>query len=143
MKKTWFSTRVCLRPDFDLILTDSETNFFSFLTGVTLSAAFCFCFFKTAGMLSTILNYLNKLNADVPRGLLNRLVFASLNRFGSKQNHRSREFYSNLEPIMDNISNVRLGPLPNDSPYMKPFRLYFEQNGRVKNWGELEKFLKN
>lgn len=23
---------------------------------------------------------------------------------------------------MDNISNIRLGPLPSDSPYMKPFR---------------------
>jgi len=35
---------------------------------------------------------------------------------------------------MDKITNVRLGPLPTDSPYMKPFRLYFNQNGREKNW---------
>ncbi|CRK94971.1 CLUMA_CG008459, isoform A [Clunio marinus] len=35
---------------------------------------------------------------------------------------------------MDKVSNVRVGPLPNDSPYMKPFRLYFKQNGKEKNW---------
>ena len=40
---------------------------------------------------------------------------------------------------MDNISNVRVGPLPNDSPYMKPFRLHFNQNGREKNWGKIIK----
>lgn len=37
---------------------------------------------------------------------------------------------------MDKISNVRLGPLPADSPYMKPFRMYFNHNGMEKNWGE-------
>lgn len=37
---------------------------------------------------------------------------------------------------MDNISNVRVGALPADSPYLKPFRLHFNQNGREKNWGK-------
>lgn len=41
---------------------------------------------------------------------------------------------------MDKISNVRVGPLPADSPYMKPFRLLFNQNGTEKNWGEFYKF---
>jgi hypothetical protein len=41
---------------------------------------------------------------------------------------------------MDNITNVRLGALPSDSPYMKPFRLHFSQNGREKNWGEIKIF---
>lgn len=36
---------------------------------------------------------------------------------------------------MDKITNVRVGVLPADSPYMKPFRLHFSQNGREKNWG--------
>ena len=35
---------------------------------------------------------------------------------------------------MENIKNVRRGPLPNDSPYLQPFRLYYEQNGVEKNW---------
>ena len=37
---------------------------------------------------------------------------------------------------MDRITNVQLGALPADSPYMKPFRLHFTQNGKEKNWGE-------
>lgn len=37
---------------------------------------------------------------------------------------------------MDNVSDVRLGPLPADSPYMKPFRLYYTQCGKEKNWGK-------
>lgn len=37
---------------------------------------------------------------------------------------------------MDSVDNVRVGPLPSDSPYMKPFRLYYVQNGKEKNWGK-------
>jgi len=36
---------------------------------------------------------------------------------------------------MDSVESIRLGPLPPDSPYMKPFRLYYVQNGKEKNWG--------
>lgn len=39
---------------------------------------------------------------------------------------------------MDSVSDVHVGPLPADSPYMKPFRLHFKQNGMEKNWGEKE-----
>ncbi|XP_070502833.1 uridine diphosphate glucose pyrophosphatase NUDT14-like [Chironomus tepperi] len=35
---------------------------------------------------------------------------------------------------MDSVENIRVGPLPADSPYMKPFRLYYIQNGKEKNW---------
>ncbi|KAH8384056.1 hypothetical protein KR009_011917 [Drosophila setifemur] len=39
---------------------------------------------------------------------------------------------------MENISKVWLGPLPEDSPYVKPFRLYYVQNGVEKNWDLLK-----
>ncbi|KAG5670229.1 hypothetical protein PVAND_000506 [Polypedilum vanderplanki] len=35
---------------------------------------------------------------------------------------------------MDNVTAVRVGKLPDDSPYMKPFRLYYTQCGKEKNW---------
>lgn len=31
-----------------------------------------------------------------------------------------------------------VGPLPADSPYVKPFRLYYVQNGVEKNWDLLK-----
>ncbi|XP_053945515.1 uridine diphosphate glucose pyrophosphatase NUDT14-like [Anastrepha ludens] len=39
---------------------------------------------------------------------------------------------------MDNITKMWMGPLPNDSPYVKPFRLYYVQNGVEKNWDLLK-----
>lgn len=39
---------------------------------------------------------------------------------------------------MENISKVWLGPLPADSPYVKPFRMYYVQNGVEKNWDLLK-----
>lgn len=35
---------------------------------------------------------------------------------------------------MEKISEIRFGPLPSDSPYVKPFRMYYVQNGKEKNW---------
>lgn len=40
---------------------------------------------------------------------------------------------------MDNVKDIKIGPLPADSPYMKPFRLYFTQCGKEKNWGSYKK----
>lgn len=37
---------------------------------------------------------------------------------------------------MENVSDVSIGPLPADSPYMKPFRLYYKQCNKEKNWGK-------
>ncbi|ALC46399.1 CG42813, partial [Drosophila busckii] len=39
---------------------------------------------------------------------------------------------------MENISKVWLGELPKDSPYVKPFRMYYVQNGVEKNWDLLK-----
>ncbi|XP_065072982.1 uridine diphosphate glucose pyrophosphatase NUDT14-like [Ochlerotatus camptorhynchus] len=39
---------------------------------------------------------------------------------------------------MDDISNVYYGPLPADSPYVKPFRFHFTQNGKQKSWDLLK-----
>lgn len=39
---------------------------------------------------------------------------------------------------MENISNIQIGPLPVDSPYVKPVRFYYEQNGVQKNWDLLK-----
>ncbi|XP_077297306.1 uridine diphosphate glucose pyrophosphatase NUDT14-like [Arctopsyche grandis] len=38
---------------------------------------------------------------------------------------------------MQDLQNVYVSPLP-DSPYVKPFRLNYQQNGMVKNWDLLE-----
>ena len=38
---------------------------------------------------------------------------------------------------MDNVTDIKVGPLPADSPYMKPFRLHFKQNGKARNWGKI------
>lgn len=39
---------------------------------------------------------------------------------------------------MENITKVWLGPLPADSPYVKPSRMYYVQNGVEKNWDLLK-----
>lgn len=39
---------------------------------------------------------------------------------------------------MENISKIWYGPLPADSPYVKPFRLFYVQNGLEKNWDLLK-----
>lgn len=38
---------------------------------------------------------------------------------------------------MEAVTNVYLGPLP-DSPYVKPKRFFYTQNGKEKNWDLLE-----
>lgn len=35
---------------------------------------------------------------------------------------------------MEDIKDIKYGPLPVDSPFVKPFRLYYTQNGKEKNW---------
>lgn len=35
---------------------------------------------------------------------------------------------------MEHLSDVRYGPLPEDSPYVKPLRVYFNQNGKERIW---------
>lgn len=35
---------------------------------------------------------------------------------------------------MEDVKDIRYGPLPKDPPYVKPFRLYYTQNGKEKNW---------
>lgn len=39
---------------------------------------------------------------------------------------------------MENITKIRYSPLPPDSPYVKPFRMYYVQNGKEKNWDLLK-----
>lgn len=39
---------------------------------------------------------------------------------------------------MESITDIHFGPLPADSPYVKPFRLYYTQNGAEKNWDVLK-----
>lgn len=35
---------------------------------------------------------------------------------------------------MENVTNIRFTDLPEESPYVKPFRLHYTQNGVEKNW---------
>ncbi|XP_058812992.1 uridine diphosphate glucose pyrophosphatase NUDT14-like [Topomyia yanbarensis] len=39
---------------------------------------------------------------------------------------------------MDDISDIHFGPLPPDSPYVKPFRFHYTQNGKAKSWDLLK-----
>lgn len=39
---------------------------------------------------------------------------------------------------MENIKDIHFGPLPADSPYVKPFRMYYTQNEMEKNWDLLK-----
>lgn len=39
---------------------------------------------------------------------------------------------------MEDISSIWYGPLPADSPYVKPFRLYYVQSGQEKSWDLLK-----
>ncbi|XP_055526106.1 uridine diphosphate glucose pyrophosphatase NUDT14-like [Wyeomyia smithii] len=39
---------------------------------------------------------------------------------------------------MNDISNIRYGPLPRESPYVKPFRFHYTQNGKEKSWDLLK-----
>ncbi|XP_055679571.1 uridine diphosphate glucose pyrophosphatase NUDT14-like [Lutzomyia longipalpis] len=39
---------------------------------------------------------------------------------------------------MDKVTALRYEPLPEDSPYVKPFRMYYTQNGVEKNWDLLK-----
>lgn len=43
-----------------------------------------------------------------------------------------------LNSRMENITKVSYGPLPADSPYVKPFRMYYVQNGVEKDWDLLK-----
>lgn len=39
---------------------------------------------------------------------------------------------------MENITKIRYSSLPADSPYVKPSRMYYVQNGKEKNWDLLK-----
>ncbi|XP_058062079.1 uridine diphosphate glucose pyrophosphatase NUDT14-like [Anopheles bellator] len=39
---------------------------------------------------------------------------------------------------MNDITDIRYGPLPADSPYVKPFRFHYTQNGKQKSWDLLK-----
>lgn len=39
---------------------------------------------------------------------------------------------------MNKISGFRYTPLPEDSPYVKPFRMYYIQDGKEKSWDMLK-----
>lgn len=39
---------------------------------------------------------------------------------------------------MDNVTKFHFTSLPEDSPYMKPFRFHYVQNGCEKNWDLLK-----
>lgn len=39
---------------------------------------------------------------------------------------------------MENITNIWYGELPSDSPYVKPFRMHYVQNGNEKDWDLLK-----
>lgn len=45
---------------------------------------------------------------------------------------------NNTHLTMENVTDIRCGQLPADSPYVKPFRMYFKQNGVEKNWDLLK-----
>lgn len=40
--------------------------------------------------------------------------------------------------IMEKITGFRFTSLPADSPYVKPFRMYYTQNGVEKSWDMLK-----
>lgn len=39
---------------------------------------------------------------------------------------------------MENITEIRYAPLPEDSPYVRPFRMHYVQNGKWKSWDLLK-----
>lgn len=39
---------------------------------------------------------------------------------------------------MDKITSIRYTQLPEDSPYVQPFRMFYVQNGKEKNWDLLK-----
>lgn len=39
---------------------------------------------------------------------------------------------------MDKVTEFHCASLPADSPYVKPFRMYYTQNGVEKNWDMLK-----
>jgi len=39
---------------------------------------------------------------------------------------------------MENITEIRYAPLPADSPYVRPFRMHYVQNGKPKSWDLLK-----
>lgn len=57
--------------------------------------------------------------------------------FRSTKTNNYRDI-TRLLPQMENISKIWYGPLPADSPYVKPFRLYYIQNEQEKNWDLLK-----
>uniref|UniRef100_A0A8D8MKI8 Uridine diphosphate glucose pyrophosphatase NUDT14 n=1 Tax=Culex pipiens TaxID=7175 RepID=A0A8D8MKI8_CULPI len=50
----------------------------------------------------------------------------------------SCQLFSTSSSAMEDITNIHYGPLPADSPYVKPFRFYYTQNGKQKNWDLLK-----
>ena len=43
-----------------------------------------------------------------------------------------------LISAIDKVTNITYGPLPQDSPYVKPFRFHYTQNGKEKSWDLLK-----
>ncbi|XP_012258892.1 uridine diphosphate glucose pyrophosphatase NUDT14-like [Athalia rosae] len=39
-----------------------------------------------------------------------------------------------LKKKMLDLQNVNIGPLPADSPWVRPVRMQFQQDGKIKNW---------
>lgn len=39
---------------------------------------------------------------------------------------------------MDKVTDFHYTSLPDDSPYVKPFRMYYVQNGKEKSWDLLK-----
>lgn len=60
---------------------------------------------------------------------------AAVSCFRRQQN---TPIWSSQKRTMNNITNIRYGPLPRDSPYVKPFRFHYNQNGKEKSWDLLK-----
>ncbi|XP_059610767.1 uridine diphosphate glucose pyrophosphatase NUDT14-like [Phlebotomus argentipes] len=54
------------------------------------------------------------------------------------QEYRSNSSTFQVYIEMDKITALRYEPLPEDSPYVKPFRMYYTQNGEEKSWDLLK-----
>lgn len=63
--------------------------------------------------------------------------------FRLKERERENFFFiidtvENNFKTMDKLTGFRYTPLPADSPYVKPFRMYYTQNGMEKSWDMLK-----
>lgn len=127
-------------------------NFFSFLTGSVFLVDFALVFFITAGIFAIKLNLSQskfprlfqskrfkscfRVIFCIPSYHLVTLTFEPIFLLTDLRIRLTTFIEISQFPTMDTVSNVTVGPLPSDSPYMKPFRFFFTQNGKEKNWGE-------